>query len=133
MKQKEDGSGPYLESLDKEFHTPVFIVFYPRNSLAMNATVCRVEQVDDEGPMSPHACVRAIVELKSKFRPDNFRNKIFGKLQMDIPIPDASAATMSTPDQLGQATSDFKLRLCKRGQLPVRTTDGTSWRSAPSI
>ena len=42
----------------------------------MNATVCRVEQVDDEGLMSPHACVRAIVELKNKFWPENLRNNV---------------------------------------------------------
>ena len=74
VKQMDDGSGPYLESPDKELH---ILVFYERNSLAMKATVCRVEQVGDEVQLSPHACVRAVVELKNKFRPENPRNNVW--------------------------------------------------------
>ena len=74
VKQMDDGSGPYLESPDKGLHIPVF---YERNSLAMKATVCRVEQVGDEVQLSPHVCVRAVVELKNKFRPENPRNNVW--------------------------------------------------------
>ena len=97
MKQMDDGSGPYLESPDKELRIPVF---YERNSLAMKATVCRVEQVRDEVQLSAHACVRAVVELKNKFRLENPRNNV-GKLQMEIHISDALAPTTLTLDKVG--------------------------------
>ena len=71
VKQMEDGAGPYLESPDRELRVPVF---YQRNSLAISATVCRVEQVEDESLLSPHAYVRAIVELEDRFRPEEPKN-----------------------------------------------------------
>eukprot|EP00435_Cladocopium_sp_Y103_P025937 s2422_g6.t1 len=67
VKLMDDGSGLFLESPDQELHVPVF---YQRNSLALRATVCRVQQVDDESMPDSHACVRAIVELEDKFRPE---------------------------------------------------------------
>ena len=70
VRQMDDGSGLYLESPDQELHVPVF---YQRNSLALRATVCRVQQVDD-GILPESACVRAIVELEDKFRPSCPKN-----------------------------------------------------------
>ena len=129
VKQMDDGSGPCLESPDKKLHIPVF---YERNSLAMKATVSRVEQVGDEVQLSPHACVRAIVELKDKFRPENPRNNAW-QVADGHPYLRCIAPITLTPDQRGQPTLAIELLLCKRGRQPVKTTDGTSWRSVPSI
>ena len=71
VKQMEDGGGPFLESPDQELRVPVF---YQRNSLAIKATVCRVEQVAEGDMPSPHAFVRAVVELEDRFRPSTPRN-----------------------------------------------------------
>eukprot|EP00435_Cladocopium_sp_Y103_P037670 s676_g10.t1 len=71
VKKMDDGSDLYLESPDQELQAPVF---YQRNSLAMRATVCPVQQVDHETMPSSSACVRAIVELEDKFRPSSPRN-----------------------------------------------------------
>ena len=60
--------GPVLESHDKTLRVPVF---YVRNSLAIRAEVCRVEDSHDEFPEVP--MVRAVVELEERFRPDNLR------------------------------------------------------------
>ena len=62
--------GPVLESPDRELRVPVV---YQRNSLAISATVCRVEMMD-EGFLSPHAHVRAVVEIEERFRPSSPRN-----------------------------------------------------------
>jgi len=68
VKQMDDGSGPYLKkSPDRELRVPVN---YQRNSLAMNATVCRVERVEDEDMLSPHVYFRAIMELEDRLRPE---------------------------------------------------------------
>ena len=60
--------GPVLESPDKTLRVPVF---YVRNSLAIRAEVCRVEDSHDE--LSEVPMVRAVVELEERFRPDNLR------------------------------------------------------------
>jgi len=60
--------GPVLGSLDKTLLVPVF---YVRNSLAIRAEVCRVEDSHDELPEVP--MVRAVVELEETFRPDALR------------------------------------------------------------
>ena len=53
--------GPVLESPDNTLRVPVF---YVRNSLAIRAEICRVEDSAEDLPM-----VRAVVELEDKFRP----------------------------------------------------------------
>ena len=63
---KNLGDGPYLESPDQELRVPAH---FQCNSLAISASVCRVEMVESEGLISPHASVRAIVELEERFRP----------------------------------------------------------------
>jgi hypothetical protein len=67
----DDGSGPNLGNPDQELRVPML---YQRNSLAMKAFVCRVEQAEDEGMISLHAYVRAVVKLEVKFRPDTGGN-----------------------------------------------------------
>ena len=67
---KQHEHGPVLESPDRELRVPVV---YQRNSLAISATVCRVEMMD-EGFLSPHAHVRAVVEIEERFRPSSPRN-----------------------------------------------------------
>ncbi|CAL1141687.1 unnamed protein product [Cladocopium goreaui] len=68
---QQNSGGPCLESPDQTLRVPVF---YKRNSLAIKASVCRVECMEDGDAMSPHAYVRAIVELEEKFRPEDVRN-----------------------------------------------------------
>eukprot|EP00435_Cladocopium_sp_Y103_P019244 s76_g4.t1 len=68
---QQHGHGPVLESLDRELRVPVV---YQRNSLAIKATACRVELAGQDDAHSPHACVRAVVELEDRFRPSTPRN-----------------------------------------------------------
>ena len=68
VRQMDEGN-LCLESPCKELKIPVF---YQRNSLAIRASVCRVEEMD--GAMeAPVNYIRAIVELEDKFRPDAIR------------------------------------------------------------
>ena len=110
VKQMDDGSGPYLESPDKELHIPLF---YQRNSLAMNATVCRVEQVEDEGMMSPHACVRAIVELKNKFRPENLLNNVW-QVADGYPYPRCISSNYVDPRPTWAGNFGFRTTLVQK-------------------
>ena len=63
--------GPVLESPDQNLRVPVV---HQRNSLAIRADVCRVVMAEDETIFSPHAHVRAIVELEDRSRPEAPRN-----------------------------------------------------------
>ena len=68
VRQMDEGN-LCLESPCKELKIPVF---YQHNSLAIRASVCRVEEMD--GAMeAPVNYIRAIVELEDKFRPDAIR------------------------------------------------------------
>lgn len=55
---------PVLESSDGTLQIPVF---YQRNSLVINATVCRAEEFEQKVEADE---VRAVVELEDRFRPE---------------------------------------------------------------
>ena len=65
---KHDGGILVLKSADSTLNVPVF---FQRNSLAINATVCRIEECEQ---IPCVASVRAIMELEDKFRPDVIRS-----------------------------------------------------------
>ena len=67
---KNDERGLYLESPDQTLKVPVF---YQRNSLAIEASVCRVVEVAEEVQQQPVGTVRAILELEDRFRPEQVR------------------------------------------------------------